>query len=374
MEGFEALHKNGGVTGTAFPVRDRTASKPICSVVIPTFNGRDLLDRCLASIARHRPVSPHLAIEVVVADDASTDGTADWLARAYPGVRLVTLEHNRGFCAAANAGIAAACGQFVQLLNNDTEVSAGWIEAALAPFADESVGSVAPLVLVRANPTRVDSAGDAYTLSGWPIKRGHGQPAAAFASRPVEEVFGASGSSAFYRAQALRRVGAFDPFLGSYYEDVDLAFRLRWAGYRCVFCPASVILHDVSATYDHKSPALQRLIARNAEIVFWSNLPTRLLAKALLPHIALLAVQSLWRLARGRLTPFLIGKCDALRARPEVMARRALRVELATTTHPRPPRVAGSLPHFALGTGSVQAVRNHLTRPRERSALRKRPR
>ena len=81
-------------------------------------------------------------------------------------VRVVRLERNGGFCAAANAGIAAARGRFIQLLNNDTEVTAGWIEAGLAPFADATVGSVAPLVLVRSQPGRVDSAGDSYSSGG----------------------------------------------------------------------------------------------------------------------------------------------------------------------------------------------------------------
>src|SRR5262249_9457092 len=159
------------------------------------------------------------SIEVIVVDDASTDGTAEWLAQEEPEVRVVRLERNRGFCAAANAGIAAAGGQFIQLLNNDTEVTAGWIDEGLSPFTDATVGSVAPLVRVRSDPSRVDSAGDAYAGVGWPTKRGHGQPAAGWAARPIEEVFGASGSSAFYRAEALRRAGGLDPLFGSYYED-----------------------------------------------------------------------------------------------------------------------------------------------------------
>jgi GT2 family glycosyltransferase len=333
--------------------------------VIPTYNGRELLERCLASIARCRPPDPLLTIEVIVADDASTDGTVDWLASAHQEVRLVRLESNQGFCAAANAGIAKARGRFIQVLNNDTEVMHGWIEAGLAPFADPIVGSVAPLVLVRSDATRVDSAGDLYTWAGWPIKRGHGQPAALFADRPVEEVFGASGSSAFYRTEAIRRAGGFDPLLRSYYEDVDLAFRLRWAGYRCVFNAGSVVHHDISATYDHKSAGVQRRMARNAEIVFWANLPPRLLAKALLPHLGFLATQAIWRLARGRLSPFILGKCDAIRAWREIRVRRRLRAELARRT--------GPAPHFALGAVSLQAVRNHLRRPPERSSLALRP-
>jgi O-antigen biosynthesis protein len=345
---------NGRASGA-----DHAGPRPLCSVVIPSYNGRELLERCLMSVARNRPTDPGTAIEVIVADDASTDGTADWLTRVHPEVQVVRLARNGGFCAAANAGLAAARGRFIQMLNNDTEVAAGWIEAGLTPFADPTVGSVAPLVLVRSQPDRVDSAGDSYSLAGWPTKRGHGQPRALFAGRPIEEVFGASGSSAFYRAAALRRAGGFDPLLGSYYEDIDLAFRLRWAGYRCVFTAGSLVYHDVSATYNHGSPSLQRLMARNTEIVFWANLPARWLPAGIVPHFAFVALQGAWRLARGRLGPFLLGKCDALRAWPEIIARRKLRGALA--------RTAVARPHFRLGTGSLRDVCNHLKRPREQS-------
>jgi O-antigen biosynthesis protein len=337
---------------------EQTECSPLCSVVIPTYNGRVLLERCLASIARHRPADGNRSIEVVVSDDGSSDGTAEWLSRAYPEARLVSVERNQGFCAAANAGIAVAKGRFIQLLNNDTEVGAGWIEAGLAPFADATVGAVAPLVLLRSEPGRVDSAGDSYALFGWPTKRGHGQPAARFVARPVEEVFAASGSSAFYRAEALRLAGGFDPLFGSYYEDTDLAFRLRWAGYRCVFVSGCVIYHDVSATYDHKSPGLQRRMARNAELVFWANLPAGRLALAIVPHLVFLSGQAAWRLTRGCLRAFLLGKCDAIRAWPEIKTRRQFRSELAHN--------ALSPPHFKLGVGSLEDVRNHLRRPANR--------
>ncbi len=296
-------------------------------------------------------------MEVIVADDASTDDTPAWLADAHPDVSLVRLERNAGFCGAANAGIAAARGVFIQLLNNDTEVCPGWIEAGLAPFADPRVGSVAPLVLVRSDPSRVDSAGDTYAAFGWPSKRGHGQPASEWLDHPPDRVFGASGSSAFYRADALRLVGGFDPTFGSYYEDVDLAFRLRWAGYDCAFAPASRIFHDLSASYDHGSPALQRRMARNAEILFWSNLPTRWLLAAAVPHLGFTMAQGLWRLARGRHRPFALGKLDALRQWRTLAGRRRLRADLA--------RAPVGCPHFPLSIAPVADARNHLKRPRE---------
>jgi GT2 family glycosyltransferase len=358
VERIEANNEEGRLSRRGpSPLADDT---PICSVVIPTFNGRNLLERCLASIERHRPSDAGIAIEIVVADDASTDGTARWLAQAYPHVRLVQNQLNGGFCAAANAGIAAARGRFIQLLNNDTEVAAGWIEAGIAPFEDPSVGSVAPLVRVRSQPDRTDSAGDSYNLAGWPTKRGHGQPAQLFAGRPPEEVFGASGSSAFYRADILKRLGGYDSIYGSYYEDVDLAFRLRWAGFRAYFVPRSLVYHDVSATYDHGSASLQRRMSRNAELLFWSNMPGRLLALAFVPHVLFVAAQALWRAARLRLRPFLLGKFDALFCWREILARRRDRASLWHT--------AANRPHFALGTGSLAEVRNHLRRPPEKSS------
>jgi GT2 family glycosyltransferase len=329
-------------------------SRPACSVVIPTYNGQHLLATCLASVARHRPRDT--PVEVIVADDGSTDGTAEWILDAHPEVQVVRLARNLGFCGAANAGIAAARGEFIQLLNNDTEVTPGWIEAGLEPFSDPAVGSVAPLVLVRSDPSRVDSAGDGYALVGWPSKRGHGQPATRWEHRRPDTVFGASGSSAFYRASALARVGAYDPTFGSFYEDVDLAFRLRWAGYRCVFTPRCRVLHEVSASYDHGRPELQRRMSRNAEILFWTSLPAPWLLAAAGPHLAFTLAQAAWRLARGRLRPFLQGKLDALKALPGLPARRRSRTELAHAPVARP--------HFPLTIAPLVEARDHLRRPR----------
>lgn len=330
-------------------------SDPILSVIVPTYNGRHLLESCLASVARYRPAT--IPIEVVVVDDASTDDTVAWLAATHPDARLIHLQHNGGFVAAANAGIAAARGAFLQLLNNDAEVTDGWAEAGLAPFANPRTGSVAPLVLMRSDPSRVDSAGDRYAFFGWPSKRGHGEPAGRWLNRPAGPVFGASGSSAFYRRAALARSGLFDPAFGSYYEDVDLAFRLRWAGYTCIHAPRCRILHDVSASYNHTRPDLQRRMARNAELLFWSNLPTAWLLAAAVPHLAFTAAQALSRLARGRLGPFLAGKRDAARVLwHELGPRRRHRIDLASSAVTRP--------HFPMQVAPLADVRNHLRRPR----------
>ncbi len=359
MESLSVFRESRPLSGTSRPSRGPELA-PLCSIVIPTYNGRALLETCLRSVFHHLPGGRTWWTEIIVADDASSDDTVRWLHSHYPLVRLVRRKTNGGFCAAANAGLKVARGQFIQLLNNDTEVTKGWLEAGLAPFAEPTVGSVAPLVLVRSDPGRVDSAGDAYSLAGWPTKRGHGQSAALWQDRPREDVFSASGSSAFYRAEAIRQVGGFDPLLGSYYEDVDLGFRLRWAGYRCVFDARCRVLHEISATYDHARPALQRRMARNAEIVFWSNLPARQLPAAVLPHAFLVLSQAGWRMAHLRFLPFFLGKLDALRCARNIRARRRLRADLA--------RESIAPAHFPYRLHSLQDIANHIRRPREHSA------
>src|SRR5690242_7310556 len=120
MERFEEAHSPRSPSGDASShVANEHEQRPACSIVIPTYNGRDLLARCLASIERHRPDPARIPTEIIVVDNGSSDGTSEWLAHAYPAVRVVRLEPNRGFCGAANAGLAASRGAFVQLLNDD---------------------------------------------------------------------------------------------------------------------------------------------------------------------------------------------------------------------------------------------------------------
>src|SRR5229473_5411013 len=162
-------------------------------------------------------------------------------AAAFSGVRIVRLSERLGFCCAANAGIRTSVHPVLEMLNDDTEVTAGWAEAALACFDDPSVAAVAPLALHwpggEIGTARIDSAGDRYYWGGVAGKRGHGQT---LSERHLErgKVFGASASCAFYRRQALVQVGSFPESFGAYFEDVDLAFRLHWAGYEVMYEPA----------------------------------------------------------------------------------------------------------------------------------------
>ena len=321
MERIEANTEEGRLSRRGpSPLADDT---PICSVVIPTYNGRDLLERCLASIERHRPSNAGIAIEIVVADDASTDGTAQWLAQAYPHVRLVQNQSNGGFCAAANAGIAAARGRFIQLLNNDTEVAAGWIEAGIAPFEEPSVGSVAPLG-AACDPSPTAPTRPVIRLT-WPA----GRPSAATASPRSFSPGGLSRKSSAPADQA-RSIGRTSSSgWAALIHSTAHTTKTSTSPFACAGPDfARISPRSPSSITTYRRPtitavaSLQRRMSRNAELLFWSNMPGRLLALAFVPHVLFVAAKALWRAARLRLRPFLLGKLDALFCWREILARR----------------------------------------------------
>jgi GT2 family glycosyltransferase len=290
---------------------------PTLSIVIPSHNRADLLRCCLRAVLAHAPPET----EILVVDDASSAGQVSAAAQAFPGVRVLRLPRRSGFCLAANTGIAAAQGDVVELLNDDTEVQAGWAQAALQWFAEPTMAAVAPLVLTWPDGQRVDSAGDRYYLGGVAGKRGHGQPLGP-AYLQACPVFGASASTAFYRRDAVLQVGGFPVHFGAYFEDVDLAFRLNRAGYRTMFEPASRVLHRIGASYGRRRRRLLEQQSCNEERVFWRNIPGRELFAALPRHLAVLAAKAVRRWHEGTLAPFLCGRLRLLGEAPALLRHR----------------------------------------------------
>lgn len=192
-------------------------------------------------------------------------------------------------------------------------------------FADPAVGAVAPLVLAWPDGKVIDSAGDRYFVGGVAGKRGHGEPLTDAFLQPCP-VFGASASSGFYRRSALDRVGLFPESFGSYFEDVDLAFRLHRAGYQALYEPASRVLHHISASYGRRGRRLLERQSCNEERVFWRNLPIGALPCALPMHAAVLAAKAWRRWQEGTFTPWLLGRLRVLGEIAELMRhRRGLR-------------------------------------------------
>jgi GT2 family glycosyltransferase len=294
---------------------------PPLSIVIPSHNRPDLLRLCLRSVTRHAPVGT----EIIVVDDASRDGAVSAVAACLAGVHILQLPRRGGFCVAANAGVRAATAEFVELLNDDTQVTAGWAEAALRALSQPGVGAVAPLVLAGPNdqqavPT-VDSAGDRYFVGGIAAKRGHGQQldSSHLQGGPV---FGASACSAFYRREAFLEAGGFPESFSAYFEDVDLAFRLHHAGWQIVFEPAARVWHLVSSSYGTFRHDLLAQQSRNEERVFWRNLPRGILLRTLPMHLAVVAGKAWRRWREGSLWPFIYGRLSLLAEIPQLCSHR----------------------------------------------------
>jgi GT2 family glycosyltransferase len=283
-------------------------------------------------LARHAPSKT----EILVIDDGSSEGCCRAAASEFPGVKILRSRRRQGFCAAANAGIKAACGAIVELLNDDTEVTSGWAESALSHFDDPKVAAVAPLVLrsdrEAGEPPEIDSAGDRYYLGGVPGKRGHRQPLSTeyLQSR---RVFGASASSAFYRREALLRVGAFPLSFGAYFEDVDLAFRLNRAGYHIMFEPRSRVVHHGAGSYGSPGRRLLEQQSRNEERVFWRNLPAQSWRAALPRHAAVLAGKAWRRWKEGQFLSFFCGRLRVLTEIPELACHRKLLEEIGPSSN-----------------------------------------
>jgi len=287
------------------------------SIVIPSRSRPDLLRFCLTAVCDYRPHGT----QIIVVDDGSLESAVSRMANAFPGVEVLRNQRPMGFSSAANRGIAAATGDIIELLNDDTQVTHGWAEAALNWFNDSTVAAVAPLVLMgpRADAvTVIDSAGDEYDRGGFARKRGHGEPLSDKYREPAE-VFGASASSAFYRADVLRATGGFPEDFGAYFEDVDLAWRIRRAGYRAIFEPGSVVWHRVGSSYRQRRQLLEQQ-SRNEERVFWRNVPD--VWRKLPRHAAVLAGKALRRIREGTLGPWAVGRLRALAEVPTLLQER----------------------------------------------------
>lgn len=288
---------------------------PHLSIVIPSQKRPDLLRLCLQSVFAHAPCRT----QVVVVDDGSAANIVSGVAAEFNGVEIIRHQRPRGFAVAANRGIAASAASVVELLNDDTQVAAGWASAALEHFADPAIAAVAPLVFQGSPDDQrsvIDSAGDEYDIGGFARKRGQGERMSErFAGS--REVFGASASSAFYRADVLRAVGGFPEHFGAYFEDVDLAWRIRRAGFRTMYEPRSVVWHRVGSSYG-KRRGLVELQSQNEERVFWRNVPH--VWQALPRHAAVLVGKALRRTREGTLLPWLVGRLRAFAEVPGIVA------------------------------------------------------
>lgn len=266
------------------PAPAATKARPKVTVVIVNWNGAGFLKRCLNALA-DQSVPPH---EIILVDNASTDDSVD-IAASFPGMKLIRSPVNRGFAGGNNLAFAAASpeSEWIALLNPDAFADPAWLKSLLLAVERHPEYSAFGSKLVSANdPTVLDGTGDAYHPSGRVWRSGHGVPVSAVEDLECE-IFSSCAAASLYRRDALDALGGFDEDYFCYVEDVDLGFRLRLAGHRCLYVPKSIVLHLGSATtggqdsdfavYHGHRNLVWTFVKNMPGVLFWLLLPLHLL-------------------------------------------------------------------------------------------------
>jgi len=278
-------------------------SPPRVSVIIVSWNARDLVERCLPSVV----ATDYPNLEIIFADNASTDGSAAWIAREHPSVTIVRHPGNWLFCRGNNAALPHATGEYVVLLNNDVEVPPHWLDPLVETLTTQpDVGAVQPKLLQYDDRSRFEYAGAAggfLDRVGYPFTRGRvfdtmerdrGQ------YDQARDVFWATGAALMLRRSALDEVGALDERFEMHMEEIDLCWRLQRRGYRVRVEPSSEVYHIGGASLPQGSPRKTYYNFRNSLLMLYKNLPPAAWRRTLPQRIACDAAALGRLVAQGR--------------------------------------------------------------------------
>lgn len=246
-------------------------SRRNASIVIPNWNGKELLEKYLPSVVK--AMEARLGSEAIVVDNGSTDGSAEFVADKFPQVKLLRLDHNLGFGGGSNAGVKAARHDTVVLLNSDMRVEADFLAPLLDGFADPDVFAVACQIFFS-DPARIRE--ETGLTEGWwqqgALRVRHR------ADDQVNELFpcfyGGGGSCAFDRQKFLE-LGGFDSLYEPFYlEDTDLGYRAWKRGWKVLYQPASVVYHEHRGTIGRKfrDEYIQAVLKKNYILFAWKNI------------------------------------------------------------------------------------------------------
>lgn len=278
-------------------------------IVVPTYNGVHLLRQHLPTLLDCAP-----AASVTVVDDGSTDGSVEVLRGDFSFVNVVAREGNGGFSVAANEGIRATLSELVLLLNNDVEVSPGFLDSIVPMFEDESVFAVSPRIVLPTKGNLDEGAKTGLWHHGM-LYSDQRQDVA-----EVTPILFATGCAAVYRRSMLEELGGFDEAYSPFYrEDADLGYRAWKRGWKSLYQPASMVYHQHAVSISKLKRSLtDRIKARNGLFFIWRNIEDE---RLLLQHRLWLPAVLLKRAAHGDSASLLGWKSAFARRREAVLAR-----------------------------------------------------
>ena len=260
------------------------------AVVILNWNGQKFLEKFLPSLLEN---SSNLA-EIIVADNASSDGSVEYLKLNFPAVRIIQHKQNFGFANGYNLALAQVEADYYVLLNSDIEVTPGWIQPIIDLMeSDSSIGACQPKIRSYTEPQKFEYAGAAggfIDKYGYPFCRGR-----MFLSIEEDdgqyndtiEIFWATGACMFVRADLYHKYGGLDKDFFAHMEEIDFCWRLQNEGYKIMYCPASVVYHIGGGTLPKASWRKTYLNFRNNCILLYKNLPDNLLIEVFAKRLIL---------------------------------------------------------------------------------------
>jgi len=281
---------------------------PSVSILIVNMNGGDLLRTCLDSLKKQKWQD----FEVIVVDNGSSDGSCDIPdLRTDPRYTLISLDRNAGFSEANNLAYSQAKGEFVVLLNNDVELHESWLGNMVKAAEPEYVGSVACQLRQKNAPHLLDSVGFQLFFNG-STESAHGIPWENFYHKE-HQPYGAVASAALYKRSAIDALGVlFHPEYFAYYEDTDLAIRLRLFGYMTAYAHEAIGWHVGSATGQKRSAFHGYHLRRNIEYLFWVDFSAIHILRYGWAHFLSETAAFFDLLFRGKAGVFFRAKRDAL--------------------------------------------------------------
>lgn len=249
------------------------------TIVIPNYNGKHFMEPCLSSLSEQTYKNFH----ILVVDNASSDGSIEYMEENYPDIELIKLQKNYGFSKAVNIGIQHSRTPYVILLNNDTTVDTRYVEEMVKAIEKSpKIFSVSSKMIQMYHPELIDSAGDLYTLLGWGVCRGCGRPVSNY--QKYDEIFTACAGAAIYRRSVFDEIGYFDENHFAYLEDIDIGYRARIYGYYNMYCPTALVYHVGSGTSGSKYNSFKvKLAARNNLYLNYKNMPALQLVLNFIP-------------------------------------------------------------------------------------------
>jgi len=293
---------------------------PLVSVIIVSWNSKRYLPHCLDSLS----AQTNWDFEIIMLDNGSTDGGSMGLEERYPDLKLTPQKFNAnlGYAIANNLGARLAHGQWLALLNADAFPEPDWLEKLLHAAERNPEYKIFASCQLQANaPELLDGAGDAFHITGLAWRQDYNQSSTEYGHQK-REVFSACPTAALYSRDAFINAGGFDEDYFSYFEDVDLGFRLRLGGEKCLYVPEAVVHHVGSASTAKRSDFSVYYGYRNMIWTFVKNMPPPLFWIFLPLHVSAILFFASYLTLRGQGMVIWKAIFDAVRGLPKMIEKR----------------------------------------------------